>query len=377
MAMPTIEELVIAPTAEECLEKLFDICETVQLPARSWRKGGVARTILTVVAVLMAQFMAVVAANVAAGFLAFATGKYLTAHARDVYGIDRIEATFATGEVTLTNSGGAIYNIGADELIVRSTITGARFRVTEAFVLGANSSVTVDVQALESGSASSVAPGEINALETTLARVTVLNSSSVIGFDAESDAELKARCEAQRGTWSVYGPRDAYLAAALGATLTDGSPTNIRRVKVSTGSSVGFVTVVCATASGAPTGDELDAVEENIEKLARPDTVNYEVLAATPLPVSQTLTLWARGGTADILTERAEAALDSLIETYPIGGIAKIVGGAGYLYADRVAAAVISSSPEFFDVDGASDVALASTEVVVSTYTLDLRILSS
>lgn len=371
----TIEELVVAPTADEVFEKLLDACEAVQIPARKWRKGSVARTILTVVAVLMAQFMAVVAANVAAGFLTFAAGKYLTAHAKDVYDVDRIAATFATGQVTLTNSGGAIYAIGANELVVRSSITGARFKVTQAFVLNAGASVIVDVEAITSGSANTVAAGEVNELETTLAKVTVTNASAIIGFDEETDDELKARCKAQRGTWSVYGPRDAYEAAALGAKLAGGSPTNIRRVKVSKASSTGTVTVVCATPSGAPTGLEIAAAQLACETLAKPDTVTCNVVAATPIASAQALTLWAKGGTTATLLARATAAHAALIATYPIGGIAKTEGGTGYFYADRVASVLISSSPEFFDIDGAADIALTSTDVIVDASTFDLRIL--
>ncbi len=379
--MIPIDVLIRRVSSDDIFEGLLTVLEKMKIPARSWREGGVARSILGALSEFGAMGAAIVRDNVAGGFLDFATGDYLTAHVEDVYGVKRIEATFATGPVTLTNTRSVSHNIGADELVIRSSNTGARYRVTEAFVLGPGSessptSITVQVQAIEPGSASSVAPGELDELETPLTGVTVTNPTSIIGRDAETDEQLRSRTRAKKGTWSPFGPRDAYEYAALSATLPDGTPTSITRVRVSRYSSVGEVRTVVATPNGTPSNDEIAAVREAIERWARPDSVTSIVEGAVQVPTSHSVIVWAQGGTESVIRSRAQAALADFYATYPIGGIAKTDNGHGYLYLDAIAATLIKSSPEVFDVDfiGGADIPLAHNEVAVNTTTLEVRI---
>src|SRR5262249_4582667 len=139
----------------------------------------------------------------------------------------------------------------------------------------------------------------------------------------------------------------------------------------------GKVTVVCATATGTPLIPQLDAVTEAVEERARPDTVTVTVSGAVTHPTAHSIIVWTRGGTVSIITLRAQQALAKFISSYPIGGIAKSPGGVGYLYADAIAATVIGSSPEIYDVDfdgGAVDIPLASNEVATNTTVFDVRI---
>jgi hypothetical protein len=373
--------LVQAPTADDIFNKLQDALETVGIPARSWRSGGVARSILGAIAQLGFMGTSIITDAIAGNFLAFGKGDYLTAHAKDVYDIDRIVATFAYGTapdgVTLTNTSGALYTIGADEFLVSSSITGARYRVPVPFVLGANTSISVDVVAIESGSASSVAPGEIDTVDKPLTGVTVTNPTSIIGRDEETDADLVIRCKAKKGTWSQFGPRSAYEFAALSAELSPGVPTTINRVAVSKYSSTGQVTVVCATPTGTPSSLELAAVVANVEAEARPDTVQVTVSGATTHPTSRVVTIWAKGGTASIIQGNAAKALADMIATYPIGGISKTGGaGTGFLFAEHISAIVGTSSAEIFSVDlsDTSDLSLGAAEVAVDSSTFIVRV---
>jgi hypothetical protein len=376
-----IETLMASVTADQIFDRLLGVLETAGVPARSWRRGGVARSVLGALSDVGYQGSVIVRDGIRGMFLAFAEGSWLAAHAEDTYGTEKIAATFATGEVTFSNTGGAVHSFGADEIIVIATESGARYRVTEAFIIPSGSvaspgTVTVEVTAIDSGSTGSAAPGEIDTLETPLSKVTVSNEAALVGVDEETDEALRARCRAKRGTWSPFGPRDAYEYAALSATLTDGTPAGVTRVAVSRYSSTGTVTVVCATASGTPTSDELDAVEENVEAIARPDTVTATVSGAVPVATTHTITVWARGGVADTIEDNAQAAMAALIATYPIGGISKTQGGQGYLFADQIAATIIASSPEVFDVDGVGDdIALEPDEVATNVTTFDVRII--
>ena len=391
--MIPIEQLITPITADALFDVLLGMLESIGVPARSWRQGGVARTILGAIAQVGSQGSFVVADICAGMFLFFAKNQYLTAHAKDIYDVDRLPATFASGPVTITNTAGGSYGpFGANELVVHSSNVGARFKITEAVTIlpGSTSTpftVTVNAEAFEAGSASTVAPAEIDELETPLRGVAVANATSLIGRDAEPDAKLKERCLAKKGTWSPFGPRDAYVYAALTATLDDGSPTNITRVSVSRFSSTGQVTVVCATPTGTPTSLELDAVRKNVEAIARPDTVTVTTSGATTVATTHSVIVWCSGGNLDLITQRAEDALAAFIAQYPIGGIHKVEGGPGYLWSDAVAAAIIGSSKgvdeadayTIFDVDfvpGAVDIPLTSGQVATNTTTFDVRVLS-
>jgi phage-related baseplate assembly protein len=230
--------------------------------------------------------------------------------------------------------------------------------------------------AVESGSASSVAPGELDTLETPLAKVTVTNPTSIIGRDAETDAELVKRCLLKKATWSPFGPRDAYEFAALSAQLSPGVPTTINRVAVSRFSSTGQVTVTCATPSGTPSGAELAAVVANIEAIARPDTVQATVAGATTHPTARVITIWSKGGTASLIAANAATTLAQMISTYPIGGISETEGGTGYLFADRIKATAFEADPTVFHVDlsDTTDLALGTSEVAIDSSTFVVRV---
>lgn len=382
--MIPIDVLIKTVTADDIYEKALDMLEVAKVPARSWREGGVAKTLVGMLAALGAAGAALITSLVRGFFLFYAEGDYLSAHALDVYDVERIPATFATSidSVKLTNKGGAVHTIGANQLIIRSSNTGARYRVTQAFVLGSGTeasptTIAVAVSAVEAGAASSVGPAEIDELETTLTKVTVTNTTSIIGRDEETDDQLRKRCLAKKGTWSPFGPRDAYEYAALSAKLLDGTPTSITRVSVSRFSSTGRVTVICATPNGTPTGDELDAVRAECEKIARADAIRLTVSGAIPIATSHVVTLWAKGGTETILQANAQKTLTAFYSTYPIGGLAKSDGGQGYLYLDAISAVIIGSSEEAFDVDfeaGSTDTALDDDEVATNTTAITVRI---
>lgn len=374
MTIP-IDDLVRYVTVDDVYEYVVSRLDAAEIKARVWRPGGVARSVLGELANVGSQGSRIVTDCVRGGFLLLGAGSYLRAHAKDVYDVDYFRATQATGEVVLTNEGGASHTVGANELVVRVSGTNKRFRVTEAFVLPALGQVTVDVSAIVPGGASSVAPNEIDELETTLAKVSVTNPAAIVGRDDEGDPALVARCLRKKGTWSPFGPRDAYEYSALSALLAGDVPTNITRVVTSPYSSRGQVRTIVATPSGTPTSPEIAAVTEEIERKARPSSVTSLVSGAVPLPTTHEITLWAKGGTEAILRERAELALSALIASWPIGGVRKTEGGQGYFYADALAAALIGSSPEAFDVDGVgSDIAQDFDEVVTNTTTLSVRI---
>lgn len=376
--MITIEELLAPVTTEAQLEKFLATLETLGVPARSWREGGSLRTMLWGVAATYAGFSESVLGFVRAGFLETATGGWLTLLAFNVYGVARIEATFATGIVTLTNAGGGVYAILPGELRLISAVTAKAFTNTAAIALNPGAVLAVPVRAVELGAASSATPATVTTLETALPGVSVTNAAAIVGSDAESDADLRERCRNRLAVISGKGPRGAYAYAVRSAVRTDGSAVDINRLRVSPGSSTGVVTVWVASPTGAPTPTDLPFIAAAIETYARPDTVTATLLAAVPVALASTITVWARatpGLTAPDLALLVSTALSAMIRDCPIGGIAKPPSVQGYLYADAIAGAAKSAHAAIFDVDGVGgDLAIAPGEVATLATTLDVRL---
>lgn len=376
--MISIDTLISPPTDEQILETYLSILETLSVPARSWRKGGVARSILRVVAKTQAGFVQIMAEAIKSGFLETASGGWLTLLAKNVFNVDRKEATFATGDVTISNGGGGVYAFNPDEVRFLSSSTGKAYTNTGSFTLDPAETKSIPVRAVELGAASSAPPGTIDTLETVLTLVTVTNPTFVIGADEETDADLRTACRNKLAAISVRGPRGAYAFAVRDARRLDGSFVDVNRVQISSSSSTGVVTCYVASPAGAPDPADLEFIEESIEAIARPDSVTVNVLAATEVPLTRTLTVWTRrvdGLAAADVKALVEAAIAKEIAIYPIGGYPKPPATQGYFYSDFLAGTAKGAHPAIYDIDGAgADVALAPGEVVTLALTVVVRI---
>ncbi|MDP9033221.1 MAG: baseplate J/gp47 family protein [Myxococcota bacterium] len=381
--MITIEDLLTAPTSDEVLNRFVTNLVAMKIPADKWRPAGVGRTILRVVASTYAGGWQIVAAAIAGGFLTEATGPWLVLLARYVYGVEARPATFATGSVTLTNTAGGIYTYGAGEVTVLDSSSKKSFTNTAPFTLGAGSvgaptTLSIPIQAVEVGATSSAAPGEIDTLVTAMLGVTVSNPVSVAGLDAQSDDDLRALCLSKLGSLSVRGPRTAYDYAIKTATRPDGSPVGINRSSISTGSHTGRVSIYVAMPSGAPSLDDLTAVGVSIDAKARPDVVTVNLYGAIPVNYSPALTVWALaipGLVESDVKAKAKALLRSFIESYPIGGLSTIRGRG--LFASGVDGVVKSAHEAIFAVDGATDLPLLPGQVAVDSTSITVRMVAT
>lgn len=383
MSLLPFDTLIRGYTREEAFEIALDALEAVSIPARSWRRGGVMRGLVGVVATMGSIASQVVAEGQKSKFLGWATEGWLTYLAKLEYNVDRIPATFAAGQITFTNQGGGVFSWGADEVVAVNSATGARYRITTPAngtpgfpVFGAFQTRTFNLSAIEAGSASSSPPGAIDSLETTMARVVVGNEQSVIGTDEESDEALTLRCSLQPSVRSANGPREAWEFAALSAKLPNGNATSINRARKLPATGDGTVRVICATPSGAPTSEELKAVRDSIEDLARTDSDNALVEGAIEQTYSRTITIWRRGGDEATVRANAQKALAELQVSYPIGGIKKVSTANGYLWEDAIESAIIAANKGVvFDVDQTGgDIELAYDEIPVIAATLLVRV---
>ncbi len=374
--MISIEDLINPPTQDQVFESWLSELETLGIPARSWFKGGVSRTILRVVALTYAIFAALVVLAIKSAFLDTATGDWLTRLAYYVYGVTRTPARFASGVLQFANTGGAVYSFAIGEIRAVNPDTGKAYANAEAFTLNPGDIKNVSISAVEVGSASSCAPNTITQLETVLLFVTITNPEAVVGVDAQDDETLRQLCRDKLAALSLMGPRGAYAYAVGIAVRLDGSPVDINRRRIYSDPNTGIVTVICASPAGTPISSDLDAVALSIENVARPDGVTAVVVGASESPLAQTITVWAQKTTgldATTLEGLVNEALILAIETYPIGGLNKPPALQGKLWASFVDGVAKSAHPAVYATDGALDLSLNTADVATLAATVAVR----
>lgn len=377
MPVPTfsLDDLTTPLTRAEVEASIYQVLSVIRVNTTSWKPGGVVRTMIAAVAIVLAAFSELQAKIARSGFLELSTGQWLTLVAHYVYGVERIEATFATGQVTLTNTGGGVYSGDPDDLIFSNAATGKTYRNTAAFSLGALGTITLAIQATEQGTPSNANPGDITVMTTPLLGVTCTNAASVLGRDAELDPSLRARCSEKLGALSPFGPWDAYASAARNATRADGSSLGITRFRL-TKDGAGNVYAYLATATGAVPGTvgdlstDLGIADEAIQQYAAPLAVTAHTLSATAATITPTYEVWMYN-TSGYTTLQVEgviaSALSNFMSSQPIGG--NIIGtDPGKVFVDAMRAVIANALPEIFHVVlslPAADVTLAINEVPV------------
>ena len=368
----SLTQLITAETTATIKATLLSVADTLGLETSSWKPLDPTRTVMAMVAEAMASRESVTISAISGGFLDYSTGNWLTFLAKQVYDVDRIEAGYASGDVTITNNSGATIVYAAGEFIVENSSTNKTYRNTEAINIANGASSAIDFLADEAGSDSTSPATDIDTVVTTVLGVTVSNAAALIGTDAETDADLRQRCRDRLGAISPNGAAAAYSYVAKTTTRTDGATVDVTRVKVSANSATGAVTVTLAGASGAPTASDVTDVTTAIEDTVEPLGVTVTVAGATEVTVPITYTAYVPNdeSSSDAEIETAvETALTSYFSTMPIGGYQKVSGsGNGKVWADLLEGVIIRSDNGIFTVDlsaPASDTALADTEVAV------------
>jgi uncharacterized phage protein gp47/JayE len=287
----TYAALQTATTADAYLTQLLATLAANGFPATAWQSGNAGRTLARADAEALAELRAVVADVVKGGFLDTATGDWLTLLAAGVFDLDRIAATYAIGEVTLTCSASAgPYNITAAGLVVSDGTR--RWRSTNAglLTLASGGTLTVAVKAESPGTAYNVSGTTITVITSpALAGVTVSSVSSWLtttAVDDETDAALRARCRLRWSTLGRGANLDAYEYNALNA-----GQSSVTRAQTVPGGGDGTLTVYIAQSAATATGPQVAAVQAYIDSVA-PVTDAPTVTAATAVTVSVTATIY-------------------------------------------------------------------------------------
>lgn len=350
--MLALDDLTKPFTKAEVEASIYEVCAAVGLSTTTWKPGAWARTLISGASICLSAFSELNAKLARMRFLDLAEGDWLTLKAKHDYNVTRDDPSFATGEVTLENTSGGIYNLDPDDLILLNPTTGKTYRNTQPIALGALTTLEhVPIKAEEAGSASSAAPDSIVDFVTPLNGVTVTNDNALVGTDAQEDPPLRTECGEKLGSLSPMGPWDAYNYAAKNATrAADGSQVGVTRIR-SKPDGFGNITTYVATATGGvfgtpddPTTD-LGAVNEAIQRYAAPLAVTAFVESAVPVAIAVTYQVWlynSTGLTNEQIADGIATRLAEFLSTEPIGG--NILGSdPGKVFQSALAAAIGST----------------------------------
>ena len=286
-----VSSLFTVESAAKILDRGLEVARSVGLLVDTWRTGDPTRSLYKYLADVLNTYEEIVAQYIRSGFRSTAEGDWFTVLAKEVYGVDRVEATFATPTITLSNGGGGHYEIESDgDLTVKSSATDKTFHNTSTGTLAAGSSAIVfELVADEAGSDSTVAVDELDTLITTLLGVTIDSSTAATATDEQSDPSLDDQCGDTLGALSPNGPPDAYQFVARSSDLT--GVTDVTRAKSIADDDTGDVTLYVASDSGAVAGASVTAVQAAIEEFATPLCITPTVVNSTPVTVDVTATI--------------------------------------------------------------------------------------
>jgi hypothetical protein len=322
MALLPIDQLMKKLTVDELKTTAFSVLTSLGFPVTSWQAAAVIRTLVVLFCRLLAPFTDAMVLVTASGFLDYATGVMLEVVAEQVYGVTKRKATFATGELTLNNSGGGLYTFQPFQgrflnPTNKKLYTNTTLQTLNPLQVG----LTFPIQALEVGSASSSAAAMISQLEPPLPGVTCTNAAAVIGIDDETDPELRVRCRAKLGSLSPNGPTAAYEYVAKTFELNGGVV--VTRTLPIEDSDTGDVTLYIAGPTGPISAPDVAKVQNAIDKLAVPLCIDCTVLSAVAHPLNVTSTVYVYTS-ANLTNANVQTLVDErlvgYVPTIPIGG---------------------------------------------------------
>lgn len=366
--MTTYAELIAPKTAATLRDELLARLSSAGFPVTAWQTGGAARTLAQVDVETLAELYALVVQIGKGWSLDDAAGPWLTLHAFSRYRVERILATFAKHEVTLTAASGAgPYSITAGQLVLVNS-QGIRFRSTNSTTqtVAHGTPLTLTVQAETAGTKGNTAPSAV--ITPALAGVTMTwVSRTLSAVDEELDEPLRQRCRDKWPTLAVgQGPQGAYRFWLTSAVDGDGAPCGITRVAFPTPPGDGTVPVWVAGASGLISGPQLTAARAYVEA-RRPHTDTPAINHATVVNVDvSALTVRFKPGKN---TSANQTAVRAAV-TAAVNGL-DISTASDPVIVDEAAikAAVYGAVPGAVrDVDwSTSDATLGAGEVAVTT----------
>lgn len=356
-----LSDLTREVTADEAKSTLYAVCTALGLPTTGWLSGAVIRTLIAVVAVVVAGISRVIVQITKGRYRTLAEGDWLTLLAQDEYGIERIGAEYATGTVRLTKTGGAVYELEPGDVILKHKTLDVSYTNRDHISLVGNTTVDAAFAAREPGSGSNANVGDITIMTTTLLGVTASNTTIFRGQDKESDIDLRARCASVFASLSPAGPADAYSYAAKRSKINS-VLIGIDRVLVRL-TAPGYVNVFMAKSSGELDATELAQAAIDIQAITPLGITSVaDTAIAMPTIVRYTAYAYPSNQSAAEIKQKIDTALRLWIQSRPIGG------DKGHLWADVIRSVILNSDPSIYHVAlaaPAADIVMDATWVAV------------
>jgi len=374
--------LLIQETKAAIYETAIGVARAVGVPVDTWQPGDPTRSLYHLESEVLESLEGIVVGFIRSGFLDYAAQAaldnpsdpkargWLNVVAKQVFNVDVPEATAATTDVVLTNTGGGYYpDIAAGDLTFKCSLSKKTYTNTTGGTLasGPGTTLTVTVRADELGSDSSAGATEINELVTGLIGVTCSNPLAAVGTDEQDPATTVQQCRDKLGSLSPNGPKEAYSFVARNPTLS--GTTAVTRPRVYGNSDIGEVTTYLAGPSGGVAEPDRVLVEAAIVKWATPLCITPTVLAATNVTVNVTYALWiykSVNKTEAEIKADIETALEQMFSTRAIGGDIIQPATSGSLYHSLIESTIREVFPQTFRVDVATpagDTAITNGQV--------------
>jgi hypothetical protein len=266
----SVYALIVKETAPQIFKRILGVMTALGLDTTSWRDGDPTKATAESEAEMLALREDMSVEAIKAGFLETAEGDWLDVVALDMYGVTRVQATFAAPTVTLQNaSPGGLFEFDPGDLIVQASANDKTYKNSDPFTLTSGASAIVSLIADESGSDSNLSANEIDGIVAPpMPGVTIASSTAALATDKEGEPSLKARCRASHGPLPPTGPAAAYDSVARNPDLT--GVTDVTRTRTIDDDVNLNVTVYVAGATGPVAASSVTAVQDAIETWATP-----------------------------------------------------------------------------------------------------------
>ena len=394
--MLSLGQLIAAPSEDDVLQTILDALTSLGFQATSWQSGSAQLIMLRLIARMISKLGVAVQLIAVGGFTTLAAqtsgaSGLLTLLAKYVYGLERVEAQYTVGKITLTSSAGAPTHILAvGDLIIADAeegVDGAHsYTLTEGGTLNPGSSLSLEFKADVAGADWNIAPNTTLYLWTPLVGVTATNPAllpdsntwiTTPGEDEESDTRLSDRC---MGRWSrlTYGNTDgAYKAWALEALPA------LQRVTVGSAPGNGYVRVIGATSLGGLTlpqietiDDYLNGVTDGVGRRPLNDLVTVESATSVMSPTINIVALVV-SSVAGTAAAAIVAALQAYIGSLPIGGIRLQGSGSGLvILSEMIKRAQSVTGVRSVEFDITDDIPLNVNEIYQPTINVSVQVVS-
>ncbi len=375
----SLDELVDELEPSDVWTLLFVLADAAGLPVTAMQPTEAPRSLITTFSSWAASLWNTTIRNAIRAqygdYVVDAGRTWATFWGLSLYGEAPYEADFAQGPCTLTNTKGGSWSYAPGLFSVKNSLTNKVYKNLEQITLGPWSgsgpfpTQTLNFRAVEPGTASTSAAGNIDTLVTSANGVTVANAASLVGQDEEPLVDFVVRARGTPALITVNGPKAVYETILRRTLRSDGSRIAVNRVRTRTPAGNGIVRTIAAGPSGALPMSDVARLLLNTQTLAEPWGITAQVVSASNVTVNYAITAFAKTSptlTGEAIQTAGLAALQSFIRSAPIGGHNTLGGDDGFVYLSELAAIVSEANSEVFKAEASGvDVVIGAEEVPV------------